>query len=42
MTDALIYLVDSLLTIYLYVLILRFVMQLSARGLPQPDSRTSW
>ena len=28
MTDALIYLVDSLLTIYLYVLILRFVMQL--------------
>ena len=29
MTDALIYLVDSLLTIYLYVLILRFVMQLT-------------
>ena len=28
MKDALIYLVDSLLTIYLYVLILRFVMQL--------------
>jgi YggT family protein len=29
MTDALIYLVDSLLTIYLYVLVLRFVMQLT-------------
>ena len=29
MTDALIYLVDSLLTLYLYVLILRFVMQLT-------------
>jgi YggT family protein len=29
MRDALIYLVDSLLTIYLYVLILRFVMQLT-------------
>ena len=29
MKDALIYLVDSLLTIYLYVLILRFVMQLT-------------
>jgi YggT family protein len=29
MTDALIYLVDSLFTIYLYVLILRFVMQLT-------------
>jgi YggT family protein len=28
MTDALVYLVDSLLTLYLYVLILRFVMQL--------------
>jgi YggT family protein len=28
MTDALIYLVDTLLTLYLYVLILRFVMQL--------------
>lgn len=28
MTDALIYLVDSLLTAYLYLLILRFVMQL--------------
>ena len=29
MTNALVYLVDSLLTIYLYVLILRFVMQLT-------------
>lgn len=29
MTDALIYLVDSLLTIYLYILVLRFVMQLT-------------
>ena len=29
MRDALIYLVDSLLTIYLYLLILRFVMQLT-------------
>ena len=29
MRDALIYLVDSLLTIYLYVLVLRFVMQLT-------------
>jgi YggT family protein len=29
MRDALIYLVDSLLTIYLYVLVLRFVMQLA-------------
>lgn len=29
MKDALIYLVDSLLTIYLYVLILRFVLQLT-------------
>ena len=29
MTDALSYLVDSLLTLYLYVLILRFVMQLA-------------
>jgi len=29
MTEALIYLVDSLFTIYLYVLILRFVMQLT-------------
>lgn len=28
MTEALVYLVDSLLTIYLYLLILRFVMQL--------------
>ena len=28
MRDALIYLVDSLLTIYLYILVLRFVMQL--------------
>jgi YggT family protein len=29
MRDALIYLVDSLLTLYLYVLVLRFVMQLT-------------
>jgi len=29
MTDALIYLVDTLLTLYLYVLILRFAMQIS-------------
>jgi YggT family protein len=29
MKDALIYLVDSLLTLYLYVLVLRFVMQLT-------------
>jgi YggT family protein len=29
MTDALTYLVDSLLTIYLYILVLRFVMQLT-------------
>jgi YggT family protein len=29
MTDALAYLVDSLLTIYLYILVLRFVMQLT-------------
>jgi YggT family protein len=29
MTDALVYLVDSLLTIYLYILVLRFVMQLT-------------
>jgi YggT family protein len=29
MTEALIYLVDSLLTIYLYILVLRFVMQLT-------------
>lgn len=29
MTDALIYLVDSLLTIYLYILVLRFAMQLT-------------
>ena len=29
MKDALTYLVDSLLTIYLYVLVLRFVMQLT-------------
>ena len=28
MRDALIYLVDSLLTIYLYILVLRFVMQM--------------
>ncbi len=29
MTDALVFLVDSLITLYLYVLILRFVMQLT-------------
>src|SRR5262245_59060380 len=29
MTDALVFLVDSLITLYLYVLILRFVMQLA-------------
>lgn len=36
MRDALIYLVDSLLTIYMYLLILRFVMQLTRADFRSP------
>jgi YggT family protein len=38
MKDALTYLVDSLLTIYLYVLVLRFVMQLTRADFRNPIS----